>query len=160
MTARDVAWQTLRWSITDGNAEGVFAIDESTGAVTLTNVGADFERTEDYLLTILLVDDGTVPSAKSDTTTLAIEVNDVNDRPVLTDQAREVPESQAGSGSSVVNTTVGAPLGGTDEDRTPTQSLSYAIVDGNVDGVFWVDEEGRFESPRRRWTTRRDRCTR
>jgi len=134
--------QTLSWSITDGNSEGSFAIDSSTGDITVTATGVNYEGTNSFTLTIQVEDDGT--PAKTDTTTVSITIDDVNDVPVLSDQTRYVNESLAAPGSSIVGTLVGAVLGGTDEDATPVQTLTYTIDSGNTNSVFSIDNDGQI----------------
>lgn len=53
------AGQTLSYSIVDGNTNGAFAIDPTTGAITVANAAAiDFEATPTFTLTVRAVDDG------------------------------------------------------------------------------------------------------
>ncbi|MFY0599644.1 MAG: cadherin domain-containing protein [Cyclobacteriaceae bacterium] len=69
------------WMITAGNGDGVFAIDASSGEITVNdNSMLDFETTTSYTLT-LTVSDGT---DTSDPETITISVNDANDAPVFT----------------------------------------------------------------------------
>ncbi|EMI55521.1 Cadherin domain protein, partial [Rhodopirellula sallentina SM41] len=70
------------WSITDGNGDGIFSINSSTGELTiLDNSNLDRESTASYTLTVQ-VEDG---ANTSSTETIEITVNDVNDNaPVVT----------------------------------------------------------------------------
>jgi hypothetical protein len=53
------AGQTLSYSIVGGNTNGAFAIDPSTGAITVADAAAiDFEATPVFTLTVRAVDDG------------------------------------------------------------------------------------------------------
>ena len=74
------AGDTLSYSITGGNTGGAFAIG-ANGTITVANSAAlDFETNPTFTLTIEATDDGT-PN-ESDTTSVSITLNDVNDAPV------------------------------------------------------------------------------
>lgn len=80
-TDADAGTTFNNWMITAGNDDNVFAIDASSGAITVAdNTALDFETTPNYTLT-LTVSDGVNTSAGE---TVAISVNDVNDAPVFT----------------------------------------------------------------------------
>ena len=71
---------TLSYAITAGNTGGAFSID-ANGQIKVANSAAlDFETNPTFNLTIEATDDG-IPSL-SDTTTVTISLNDVNDAPV------------------------------------------------------------------------------
>ena len=71
------ASDTLTYSITAGDADGQFTIDGSTGQLSTTG-GLDFEAAASHVLTVTVTDgDGL-----SDTSTVTVTVNDVNDAPV------------------------------------------------------------------------------
>ncbi|MFN3279999.1 MAG: cadherin repeat domain-containing protein, partial [Paracoccus hibiscisoli] len=61
---------------------------------------------------------------------MTINILDVNEVPVMPDYEREVPEN------SPVGTLVGAPVTGTDPDFG--QTLTFAVVAGNSEGVFAI----------------------
>ncbi|MDA3875338.1 MAG: cadherin domain-containing protein [Kiritimatiellae bacterium] len=65
----------LTWSITGGNTGSAFAINSSTGAVTV-NSALDFETTPSYTLTIA-VDDEDAGSVADDTESVTIAVTNV-----------------------------------------------------------------------------------
>nr|MBA3485297.1 cadherin domain-containing protein [Pirellulales bacterium] len=79
------ALDTLTYSITGGNGTGAgaFAIDPSTGAITVNDVSQlNFEQSPQFTLTIQVTDDG-FPSSLSDTATVTIDVTDLQEAPVV-----------------------------------------------------------------------------
>ena len=79
VAATDNANALQDWTITDGNSDGVFAIDATTGRLSVANTtNLDFTNTSSYELT-LTVSDGVHVSEPA---TVSINVVDVND-PIL-----------------------------------------------------------------------------
>lgn len=75
------AGQVLMYAITAGNASGAFSINSGTGAITVANSSlVNFESTPSFTLTVEVTDNGT--PALSDTATITINLNDVNEVPV------------------------------------------------------------------------------
>jgi putative intracellular protease/amidase len=73
--------QSLSYAILAGNANNAFAIDEATGVVTVANPAAlDFETLPVFTLTVQATDDG--DPSMSDTGTITIHLQDVNESPV------------------------------------------------------------------------------
>ncbi len=73
--------QTLSYVITGGNTGGAFAINASTGQITVVNVSAlDFETNPVFSLTVQVTDNGS-PNL-SDTGTVTIQLTDVDETPV------------------------------------------------------------------------------
>jgi len=72
VTATDVdAGQTLTFSITAGNTNGAFAINASTGAITVANSAAlDIGNTPQFQLTVQATDNGTPALSASNTITI------------------------------------------------------------------------------------------
>ncbi len=69
---------TLTYSITGGNTSGAFAINASTGAVTVANPAAlDFETTPTFSLTVQVADN----HGATDTATVQVNLTDANDAP-------------------------------------------------------------------------------
>jgi VCBS repeat-containing protein len=65
------AGQTRTFSITAGNTNGAFAINASTGAITVANSGAlDIGTTPQFQLTVQATDNGTPPLSGSNTITI------------------------------------------------------------------------------------------
>ncbi len=121
------ATANLTYSITGGNADGVFTIDANTGEITIAdNTNLDRETTASYGLTVQ-VSDGT----NTDTAAITVNVGDINEfAPVANDATVGINEDAANGAS--VHTVVA-----TDQDATA--NLTYSITGGNADGVFTID---------------------
>ena len=128
----DLDGQALTYTITAGNADGIFAIDAGTGAITVTdNTNLDYETTQQYILTVEATD-----GTNSDTAAVTIDVTNVNDNaPLINDVTTSVAED-------AVNTTAVTNLNeantGNDTDLDG-QALTYTITAGNADGIFAID---------------------
>ena len=122
----------LTYAITDGNTGDVFAINETTGEITVAGV-LDYATTASYSLEVTVTDGGS-PSPLSDMATLTITVTDVNEAPTVSDTTFVVAENSA---TGIV---VGSVVG-TDPDQTsPNNVLTYAITGGNTGDVFAISE--------------------
>ena len=115
----------LSYTITAGNAGGEFAINGSTGEIT-TTTALDYETTSQYVLTVEVTDTGLL----SDTASITVNVNNVNEAPVANDVSGSVSEDVA-IGTAVVSAT--------SSDVDAGDSASYAITSGNVGGAFSID---------------------
>lgn len=124
---------TLTYAITGGNDDGVFAIDASSGELTIAdNALLDFETTPVFALQVTATDGGT--PALSDTATVTVTLVEVNEAPTLPAATRDVVEG------SPIGTPVGAPIAGIDPDTTaPNNTLTYAITAGNTGNAFQID---------------------
>src|SRR5262249_37460198 len=82
VTASDPdAAQALSYQITAGNTGGAFAIDGSTGRITVANTAAlDFEATPVFTLTVQVTDNGSPTLSR--TATITINLENVNEAPV------------------------------------------------------------------------------
>ena len=72
----------LNYAITAGNTDGAFAIDASTGQITVANSAAlDFETTPSFTLTVAAID----PEGAYDTANITVNLNDLfeNTAPTL-----------------------------------------------------------------------------
>ena len=118
------AGDTLSYSITTGNDDGLFAIDASSGLVTVAGV-LDHETSGLHSLAVTATDTGSASS----TATMTVTVSDVNEAPSISASTFTVAEN------APVGATVGAKTG-TDEDAGDT--LSYSITTGNDDGLFAI----------------------
>jgi Tol biopolymer transport system component len=114
---------TLSYAITAGNTGGAFAID-ANGQITVANSAAlDFETNPVFTLTVEATDDGS-PNL-SDSTTVTITLNNVNDAPVATDDSATTDE----------NTPVAIDLLANDSDAE-TDPLTATIVSGPANGTL------------------------
>ncbi|SDC37260.1 cadherin domain-containing protein [Williamwhitmania taraxaci] len=117
------------WTITAGNTSDAFAIDASTGAITVNQSSAlDFETTPTFTLSVT-VSDGLHTSA---TETLTINLTNVNDNtPEITSTSFTIDEN------SPVNFVVGkVEVSDKDGDLNP---LTVTIKGGNTGDAFAYD---------------------
>ena len=140
VSARDddgtTANNTVGYSITAGNTNNVFDIDDN-GVITVLDANAlDFETTPSYTLTITATDNGS--PAMTDTATVTITVNDINDiTPTYMVTAGEnsasVRGTEAGGNSADVGT--GYRITITDADTTNTFRGNFDVSDRRFDFV-------------------------
>ena len=131
LTATDPEGDSLSYSITagntdvDGDGKAAFAINTSTGAITVNDAGdLNFEDTKTFSLTVSASD-----GSLSSTATATVNLTNVNEAPTLSSKTLSLAEN------SVATTAVGA-LTATDPDG---DSLTYSITAGNTD----VDGDGK-----------------
>lgn len=80
----DAPANSLTYSIISGNDNGAFAIDPNTGAITVANPAAiNFEVDNQFTLIVRVTDNGS-PTPQTADATVVINVNDVEEGPVLT----------------------------------------------------------------------------
>ncbi|MDO7874420.1 cadherin domain-containing protein [Hymenobacter sp. ASUV-10] len=121
------AGTTLSYSLTGGNGTGAFALNSSTGQLTVADVAQlDYETTPTFILTVQ-VSDGSLTSSA----TVTVNLTNVNEAPSIAAQTRSVAENSANG------TNVGAALTASDPDANPT--LSYSITAGNSAGKFAIN---------------------
>jgi len=119
------AGQTHTFSILLGNTGGAFAIDPSTGAMTVANSAAlNFEMTPTFSLTVQVTDDGS--PALSGTATVTINLNDVNEAPVVSPATFTIPENSS-NGTAVGTVTFSDPDAGQMHVFSITGSGAFAI---------------------------------
>lgn len=129
-TDPDVA-DTLTYSITGGTGVGIFAINATTGAVSVSNAAAiNYEAQASYTLNIRVTDNGT-PALFEDV--------------VVTVDVLNVPENTAPSlavlgplsvAENAANGTVIGTASATDPDGN---TISYTITGGNTDNIFAIN---------------------
>jgi large repetitive protein len=121
--------QTLTFSLTGGNTGGAFAINASTGQLTVANSAAlDFETTPTFSLTVQALDNGSPPLAGTGTVT--VNLTDVNEPPVVTPATFTIPENSP-NGTSVGTVTATDPDAG--------QTKTFSITAGNTGGAFTIN---------------------
>jgi cadherin domain-containing protein/FIMAH domain-containing protein len=126
------AGDTLTYSITGGNTGGAFAINSSTGQITVANSAAlNFEATPSFSLSVMVADDGS--PVGSDSATVTISLNDVNENPVFTSAGPFSLAENSANGTSVGS------VSATDEDAGQTATLSFSITGGNTNGAFAIN---------------------
>uniref|UniRef100_A0A667XGE9 FAT atypical cadherin 4 n=1 Tax=Myripristis murdjan TaxID=586833 RepID=A0A667XGE9_9TELE len=121
----------VRYHITEGNEEGQFTIDSSSGQVTLVGK-LDYESTSSYSLKIIAVDAGTVPLSSS--CMLSISILDENDN------SPSFPKSSL-SVDVLENMRIGelvASVTATDADSGQNADITYSITATNNHGTFSI----------------------
>ncbi|SFP90231.1 beta strand repeat-containing protein, partial [Pseudomonas borbori] len=82
---------TISYSITDGNGDGIFAIDAATGAISIaTGKSLDYETASQHVLTVTASD-----GSLSDTAQVTVNVNNLNAAPIAIDDINTVVELPA-----------------------------------------------------------------
>lgn len=136
VTATDAdAVSTLTYSIIAGNSLGIFAIDSSTGNITIAdNANLDRESVSSVALTIQ-VSDGGPGTPRTGTGAVTVLITGVNDNaPIFTSvSAIDVAE---GAGNVLIVTATDADL--------PVDSLTYSIVGGEDQSSFTITSDGRL----------------
>ena len=118
--------QSISYAITGGNTGTVFALDSSSGQLSVAVAALDYETKSSYTLTITATDDGLSPQSAS--TDVTVTIVDENDAPTMSDASASVAEDAA-DGASVSYTLVS-------NANDAGQTLSYAITGGDTDSAF------------------------
>ncbi|MDQ3914910.1 MAG: cadherin domain-containing protein [Actinomycetota bacterium] len=128
-TDEDLPAQTLTYSITGGNALGAFSVNSSTGEISVADTtDLDFETNPTFNLTVKAEDDGT--PAKDDSDTITINLNNLNEAPVVNAATLSLPENSP-NGTSVGTATF--------SDQDAGQTHAFAITGGNTGGAFQIN---------------------
>ncbi|MCO4090645.1 MAG: hypothetical protein HEQ34_01665 [Sphingorhabdus sp.] len=149
VAATDLDGTAVTFSITAGNADGWFAINPSTGVITLTSAGAaslanDFEATPNLQTLTVSATDGTAA------TNIEVRLNETN----VDDIAPAITGPSGTSGSAVDSLSVNE--GQTTVVRlTAGKAVTWTITSGNDRGKFQIAADGTitfvaapdFESP-------------
>ncbi|MEZ0260537.1 MAG: cadherin-like domain-containing protein, partial [Alphaproteobacteria bacterium] len=120
--------QTVTYSITAGNTGGAFAINSSTGVITVVGP-TDFETSPVYNLTIRATDDGGTANGGIDFSeqTLIINLTDVNESPIVTNNGLSANE-----GATTTITTASLNI----SDEVPTANRVITITSGVTNGFI------------------------
>ena len=118
------AGQILSYSIVSGNTGNAFSISAASGTITVAG-NINFENISQYSLVIRVTDNGS--PVLYDQETCMIQVNNVNEQPVINNQTFSAV-AFAANGTLIGN------VQATDPDAN--QSLSYSILSGNINGAF------------------------
>ncbi|KAA0146321.1 hypothetical protein FNF29_08136 [Cafeteria roenbergensis] len=119
----------------DGNKAGHFAIDASTGAVSVASLDIDRETTSSYSIGVRVSDAGGLVDERQ----LSVLVNDVNDAPVLGVSAVTVAENSPRG--TVVSVGIRA------KDQDTSDAVSYSMGRPNCWGVQMSKPGAREYSP-------------
>ena len=114
----------------EGSESSAFIINQSNGKIT-TKSTLDFETKQSYQFQVVATDGG--QTAQSGTTTVTVNVVDVNDnKPKFGGTYAESIREDKPVGQSVI--TVNA----TDDDSGPRGDIRYSIVGGNIGTAFAI----------------------
>ena len=122
--------QALSFEIVGGSGQGIFAIDETSGVISLLEPASiDFELEQQLILEIQVSDSG-VPS-ESTTFSQVISITDANDAPRITSTLFTIDENSTG----VVATVQVA-------DQDAFQTRTFELTDGDGLSLFEIDDAG------------------
>nr|XP_046245043.1 protocadherin Fat 4 [Scatophagus argus] len=127
-------WNNFFFSIENGNANVSFAIDPSSGVISV-NSQLDRELLPFYNLTVTATDNGSPPA--TGTTNVVVTIDDINDNaPELTFTEAQVRENQPQG-------TIVAKLTASDSDLPPNQGpFTYWLVNPSMDTAFSLTPDG------------------
>lgn len=137
ITVSAVSQTTLTYDIKQGNAEGVFRINQYSGVMT-TRKSLDYEKAPSYSLIVQAVN----MAGMASNATLIIQLKDENDNPPVFQQLHYRGSiSEAAAVNSVVLESDDSPLviKATDADRNENALLVYQIVEDVAKMFFTVD---------------------
>lgn len=124
------AGQTLNYQLTVANLPGAFAVNAVTGELSVADGSLiDFETFSTTILVGIQVTDNGTP-ALYDNATFVIRLSDVNETPVIGDQAFSIAENS--SPGTVVGRVIAS-------DVDAGQSLSYFIASSSLPGAFTIN---------------------
>ncbi|XP_046581094.1 protocadherin Fat 4-like [Haliotis rubra] len=125
---------TVRYSITNGDAQGRFTIDENTGQITVAKQ-LNRELVDTYTLTVTAADDvaGSATS-RAVTTSVTVTVGDANDNnPIFNPSFYTSSPIETSAALSTILTVTA-----TDDDLAgdPNSALTFSVIAGDPTGVF------------------------
>ncbi|CAM4658808.1 unnamed protein product [Lepidochelys kempii] len=129
---RDAAMNGLiTYNISSGNEAGIFAINTSTGALTLAKP-LDYESCQNHEMIVSATDGGWV--ARTGYCSVTVNVIDVNDNSPIFNPEDYFPNvlENAPSGTTVIR------LNATDADSGPNAMIAYAVQSSDSD-LFVID---------------------
>jgi hypothetical protein len=119
---------TLTFSITGGNTDNIFSIDNSGNILVDDNTNLNHEATDSYNLTVQAND-----GALTATATITIDINDINETPTIEGDTFSLPEN-SNNGTAVGSISVNDQ----DEGDVPT----VTIINGDPNNAFSIDDNG------------------
>ncbi|KAM9329220.1 protocadherin Fat 1 [Gastrophryne carolinensis] len=126
----------IRYSITNGNLGNTFIIDPVRGEVKVNKL-LDREKISGYTLTIQAEDSGS--PARKNTTSVNIDVSDVNDNPPMFSKGNYsvIIQENKPIGFSVLHLVV------TDKDSSHNgPPFTFIILSGNEEDIFQINQQG------------------
>ena len=129
----DPEGQTLLYDVLSGDGVAAFAVNQTTGVVTVIDSSLlDYEIKTSFKLNVRVTD----PEPQSDEAVITINLIDQADQaPIMGDQTFGVPEN------STAGTTVGTLVY---SDQDTNDSHTFDITGGSGDGVFNIDSVGKI----------------
>lgn len=122
--------QSLTYSLVDGNTSNAFAINPTTGKVTVrAPLLIDYEKATSYTLTVRASDNGT--PVRSDDATLTINLTNIVEAPSHPNRTFSLSENKA------FGAHLGTALATVDFGLMPT----YSIVSGNTGSAFAINPD-------------------
>ena len=119
------------WTITSGNTNAAFAIDSSSGELSVaTSAELDYESTASYTLELSVSDGVNTASAE----TVTINVNDLNDNTPVITAAQSFSIDENSANGSIIGI-----VAATDADTIPTTYQDWTITSGNTNAAFAID---------------------
>lgn len=127
-------WNGFLFSIENGNSDFSFAVDPSSGVISV-NSQLDREMLSVHNLTVTATDNGSPPA--TGTSIVIVTIDDVNDNaPKLTFTEAQVKENQPQG-------TIVAKLTASDSDLPPNQGpFTYWLVNPSTDSAFSLTSDG------------------
>ncbi|MEM9004394.1 MAG: cadherin domain-containing protein [Cyanobacteria bacterium P01_F01_bin.86] len=123
--------QSLTYTITSGNEDGFFVLDSATGDITVSETAVlNFEDGPTVFNLALEVTDDDAENPQTSSANVTISITDVSEPPVVEDQTFTIAENPT---ESLVGTVVA-------EDEDTGETLSFAIIGGDEEGLFEIDE--------------------
>lgn len=119
----------LSFGITEGNDNGLFAIDSATGEIRIADSGLlNFEALPSVSLTVSITDDSSPDY--SDSAEVTVNLTNVNEAPLLNDTTFSIPENSP-------NSRVVGDLFASDPDVG--SAFQFTITAGNAAGAFAIN---------------------
>ncbi len=127
---------TLTYSIVSGNPNGVFAINPSTGQITVANAAVlNGASTAQYTLQVQVTDAGTPQLSATQDVTINVNGTGTPNNPPSIPAGQTLSVDENSATSTIVGTVIA-----TDPDSTaPDNTLTYSIVSGNTNNAFSID---------------------
>ena len=123
------AGEILTFSILSGNTSGAFAINASTGVLSVANSAVlNFEVTPSFALVVKVQDNGT--GTLSNQAKITITLREVSQSPEFNNQVFDLPEN-SGKGTII------SPL--LAKNPNIGQTLKFSIAEGNTGNTFSLD---------------------
>ena len=131
--------QVLNYRIVAGDVDELFHVDTCSGQITVAKPLLNYEAKKQYVLTVVVQDDGIDPGPPrlSDMATVTVNIIDVNEAPTVVAASRTIDEN-----SAVGTALPGGPVPATDPDNADNeniQTLSFAILPGSGSDAWSID---------------------